>query len=398
MREFRFDGEIPGSKSELIRAHVARTLGPGITVLGGSRADDVVAAVAAADAIRSGASRLDADSSGLLFRLLLARASRLGRPVLIAGKPRLLERPHGPLFEVLRQLGVRVTPGQDGVEVSGPPDGGWLVPDSPVRIDVEQSSQYLSAVLLAAWSLPRPLVLELSGPPVSQGYLEITTELLRHLGMKLSEASGRLEIAAGQRPWASVIAVDPDLSTSFAVAALAAVAGRARLERTPERSRQPDILGFSLLERMGATVRREGTALIVERAGPLRPIEVDLSGAPDLFPVLSVLAAVADGRSVLRGAPHLALKESNRIAKAAELVTRLGRRSEPADGGLVIHGRPVMDGEVLPPSTAAFDPDHDHRQVMAAYVARFAGLAVELTDPRAVSKSAPEFLEWVRGG
>lgn len=397
MREFLFDGEIPGSKSELIRAHIARSLGPGISVRGSSRADDVVAAVAAADAILAGAPRLDADSSGLLFRLLLARASRLGRPVLVTGKPRLLERPHGPLLEVLRQLGVRATAGQGGVEVEGPPDGAWIVPDGPVRIDVEQSSQYLSAVLLAAWDLPRPLTLELSGPPVSQGYLEITTELLGQLGMKVREAPGRLEIPAQQRPRASVIAVDPDLSTSFAVAALAAVAGRARLERTPERSRQPDLLGFSLLERMGAVVRREGTALLVERAGPLRPIEVDLAGAPDLFPVLSVLAAVADGRSVLRGAPHLALKESNRITKAAELIARLGRRTEPTDGGLVIHGRAVAPGEDLPPSTGAFDPDHDHRQVMAAYVARFAGLPVELTDPRAVTKSAPEFLEWVRG-
>ncbi|MFO0725604.1 MAG: hypothetical protein U1E65_17605 [Myxococcota bacterium] len=391
MPRFRFEGTIPGSKSELIRAHLVETFVPELTVQASALAEDVVAARAAKEAFLRGEDRLDANSSGLLFRLLLARASRLQRPILITGKPRLLERPHTPLLEALTELGVGWETRTGGITVEGP----WRAPPLPVPIDVARSSQYLSALLLASFGLPFALELRFLGTAVSGGYRDLTLEFMRQLGVEVERREAGLRVPAGQVPAPKALAIEPDLSTAFAVAALAAVAGEAVLHGIPEHSRQPDALGLRLLAEMGVRVEREGTTVRVQRAEKLQPITVDLSGAPDLFPVLSMLAALADGTSRLYGAPHLALKESNRLVKAAELIQRIGRGAQPIPGGLLIQGRPPGAHEV---SGFSFDPDQDHRQVMAAYVARAAGIDVRIEDVEAVHKSAPELLDWIRDG
>ena len=166
------------------------------------------------------------------------------------------------------------------------------------------------------------------------------------------------------------------------------MAGEAEIQLFPSVSLQPDFAFIKILRHMGGNVNWKNGSLCVKRSGsPLKPIDIDLRNSPDLFPVLSVLCALADGGSRLHGAPQLAYKESNRIEKSAELVRRMGRKVETSTDGMVIHGSSEMNF----PWRAKIDPDQDHRIAMAAAVAKAVGAKLEITDPSVVSKSFPEF-------
>jgi 3-phosphoshikimate 1-carboxyvinyltransferase len=191
-----------------------------------------------------------------------------------------------------------------------------------------------------------------------------------------------------------------DVSSAFAVAALAAVSGRAEILSWPGRgSLQPDAVFPELLARMGACIeaRDAEKVLVVEMpVEPLRGIDVDLRNSPDLFPVLATLCAFAEGRSVLHGAPHLAHKESSRIESTAQLLASLDRRCEIQSDGMIVHGR-RFDPATEAREEISFDPKDDHRLAMAAAVAVAAGARVRVLDPETVAKSFPEFWSVAEG-
>ncbi|MDO8494293.1 MAG: hypothetical protein Q7S68_03040, partial [Deltaproteobacteria bacterium] len=145
---------------------------------------------------------------------------------------------------------------------------------------------------------------------------------------------------------------------------------------------QPDAIFPEILSAMGVSVSFVGENLRVEPSKKLKPIQVDLTNTPDLYPVLSVLTALADGKSVLRGAPHLVYKESNRVKKTAELLSKM-KQALPLTPTLSPEGR----GNQIP-----FDPEGDHRLVMAATVAKRAGFPIHILHPEVVNKSFPSFL------
>jgi 3-phosphoshikimate 1-carboxyvinyltransferase len=131
----------------------------------------------------------------------------------------------------------------------------------------------------------------------------------------------------------------------------------------------------------------------VRKPSQLKGRPVNLTDRPDLFPVLAVVAAFAEGVTELYGAPHLKSKESNRIQKTSELLTLMGVENHPHETGMLIHGL----GANFKPHSIVFDPDKDHRMAMAAGLARLKGFQIEITDEAAVDKSFPDFWKTLRG-
>jgi 3-phosphoshikimate 1-carboxyvinyltransferase len=178
---------------------------------------------------------------------------------------------------------------------------------------------------------------------------------------------------------------------SAAVATGGSVAVKGEFFRWP----QADLRLLDILEEFGARVDR--TAREVRVSGrPTRSVRADFTDSPDLFPLVGVLAALVEGReSVLSGASHLVLKESDRRAGTARLVRALGARAELRDGKLRIRGtnhpRPIRAEHLT-----------DHRMVMSAAVGALAASGPSrVGDAGAVSKSFPEFwnvLDSVRSG
>ena len=383
-----FNGEIPASKSILNRLLVMQSFFPEISIRGDSKADDVVKMKGAIAALARG-EPADCGAAGTTFRFLALRASRLKGRSVLTGSKRLFERPQTEILHLLERLGVRAEIQAESLVIDS---GGWQN-IAELKVDRSISSQFASAVVLSAWQLEKPLRLIFDGSAVSEGYLQMTLQLVARGGMRLKMIEHGLEIPAhGTADKNSFeFKAEPDISSAFAVAALAVTAGRqAHFTNWPLKSLQPDIVFVSVLEQMGCRLTLGHEQLTVhgtEKA--LRAIDFDLGDSPDLFPVLSVLCGLAEGTSNLHGAPHLAHKESSRIHKSAEILKLMGVAYEIQGDGMRIHGRgrTVLSGE----QTLAYDPEHDHRLAMAAAVAQAAGFPIKILNPSVVGKSFPEF-------
>jgi 3-phosphoshikimate 1-carboxyvinyltransferase len=390
--EFRFKGRISGSKSILNRLLILKSFEPNLEIDGDSQADDVVKMKSALAQLMRG-ELADCGAAGTTLRFLAFRAARLPGTHHLSGSLRLFSRPQMEIGRVLNQLGCKAEFGPQRLTITG---GGWSVPSDGVRIDRSVSSQFASALVLSAWGLDRDLKIHFDGEAVSEGYLQMTLEIVRQAGMSWrKEGDSTIVIPAQSRIRPGAYMVEPDISSAFAVAALAALRGHAIIEGWPEKSLQPDSVFPDFLREMGCRVEVLGTdvqrALLIERpsGGDLRPLHKSLLDCPDLFPVLATLCAHANGISRLEGAPQLEYKESSRIKKTAELIEMIGRKVERIPGGLEIHGSARALVSVA--GAREFDPDHDHRLAMAAALAREGGSDVTTLRPDVVNKSFPEF-------
>ena len=186
---------------------------------------------------------------------------------------------------------------------------------------------------------------------------------------------------------------EPDASSAAVWWTIAALAGgRASVPGLPPGSIQPDAALLTILERMGARVtERNGAAVVDGPMGPLRAAgDVDLRDAPDLAPLVAVLAARADGETRVVGAPHLRWKESDRIASIASALTAIGADVvETADGFRVRPGPPR--------SRVRIDTAGDHRLALAFGALGLVEGGIVLSDAAVVAKSYPGFFTRCEG-
>lgn len=348
--------KLEASKSLLLRYLIIQSYArETLQIIGDSSCDDVIKMKEALNDFPKN-KKLDCGSAGAVLRFLTLRCSREAGEFQLTGTKRLLERPNAPLFQILGQLGVN----------------GWQEPSSPIHIDCHESSQFASALLLNAWELPFPLRFELSEARVSDGYWRMTLFCVRECGMEVLEGTNNdYLVPANQKVRVHSVVVESDASSAFALACVAAVSGEVKIPDFPKNSLQPDAIFPEILKAMNVPIAWEnGNNLVVGKSKELRPISINLQNTPDLYPGLAVLAFFAKGKSQFDGIGHLAGKESNRIAKVAELLERMKQ------------GAPFV-----------FDPAEDHRLAMAAAVAKAGGIPVTILHPEVVAKSFPNFWE-----
>ncbi len=387
MAEFRFRGDIPGSKSVFNRALIVQSYFPVLDLRGFSECDDVRHMREGLKEIRD-RSRIDCGEGGTTFRFMALRASRHRGVHILEAAQRLLERPQKGLLDLLNQLGIRTRIKRNELYVISE---GWKRPRGPLRVDTSESSQYASALVLNAWLLDFDLEFELVGDRVSESYFELTMKMLRHLGMRYQETEKGYLIPAGQRIEKLEFDIEADLSSGFTMAAAGALAGESVITNFPVNSQQPDKVFVDIFKRMGIGTEVVGNELRVTKPAMLKSVDCDLYQAPDLFPVLAVLCSWAQGTSKLHNAPHLVKKESNRIQKVADLLSLVGVRHEILPDGMIIHGDPQQ--KLV--KRVSFNPDKDHRMVMAASLMKLMGHGITIEEPQAINKSFPEFWEMI---
>jgi 3-phosphoshikimate 1-carboxyvinyltransferase len=382
MKPFRFQGEIPASKSMMNRALLVQSYFPQLKIQGNSNCDDVRhMKMAIASFIQK--KEMNCGEAGTVIRFMSLRCSRERGLFKLTGSPRLLGRPQDELVYLLNQLSIscQVLPDQILIQSEG-----WKKPLVPLRVHRESSSQFATALLLNSWNLPFDLEFEMKSG-VSEGYWKMSVEMARHFGMHIDHRGDMWKIPSGQKVMNFEFAAEPDYSSAFALAAAGALAGETSITNAAETSHQPDFQFISILKRMGALVQHQDSELSVKMPTELKHIDIDLQSSPDLFPVLAVLCAFANGESWLRGAPHLVHKESDRIAKTSELLRLAGFIASVKSDGLHIVGQ----GAKFRPRTFQFDPDEDHRMAMAAALLKLKGYEIHIQSPQVVSKSFPEF-------
>ena len=326
--------------------------------------------------------RIQCRESGTTLRLACALSALTERTVLITSADRLSERPIDELLRALMKLGgeARHVRGlRTPIAIRGPIRGGH------VSLDVSRSSQFASALLLTLPTLDDDSVLELTGTIVSRPYIDATLAILRHHGIHLERKGRRFYIPGRQRPQGSGFTVPGDASSAAYLWVAAALSGgQVSVTGLPQKWPQADFAVLELLRLAGATVVRRTDGATVSPGRP-RPFRVDLTDAPDLYPLAGVIAATIPAASYIFGAGHAVHKESDRKTATGRLARCLGAKVKVSSVGLRILGTSRPKAINLPALT-------DHRLVMSAAAgALAAGERSRVGEREAVRKSFPEF-------
>lgn len=330
-------------------------------------------------------------NSGTTMRLLLGFLGALEGWFIIDGTERMKERPVGPVAESLGQLGVECRflerDGYPPVEVisSGLSGGSVLV-------DARKSSQFLSAILIAAPRARGDVVVRWLEPVASYPYVEMTLRMMQERGIEIRKLSStEFLIPAPQLYNAGRYTVEGDCSSaSYFWATAALTGGTVRTEPVFRESYQGDAKFLDVLSAMGCFVRRGNTWVEVEGPEELSAIDVDMNAMPDLAPTLAVLAAFASGKTVIRRVGHLRIKESDRLSAVSTELSKLGAKVEEGEDFLVVYGGTANRG-------AEINTYNDHRIAMAFSLAGLKIPGVSIKDPDVVRKSFPDYwIVWER--
>jgi 3-phosphoshikimate 1-carboxyvinyltransferase len=334
---------------------------------------------------------VDLGNSGTSIRLLAAAAMLCDHPLTLTGDARMRERPIGPLAETLGALGGKVEflqrTGYPPVRVQGPLRGG------AVTIDASASSQFVSAVLMAAPYAREVVDLSVAAPPVSRSYIDITREVMERFGAKvIRDGYTHFVVDNHFRYQGREYPIEGDYSSAAFFFAIAAVCGgRVTVENLVPESVQGDRAFLDCLAAMGCRVLPGGNAVAVERDAPLQGITVDMTNAPDTVQPLCMVAATAQTPTTITGTAHLRFKESDRVEVTAGQLRRMGAGVEIGNSWIRITPHPLRPVRI--------DPAGDHRTAMSFAVLGLGVGDVVIQDAECVQKSFPSFWEELhRGG
>jgi 3-phosphoshikimate 1-carboxyvinyltransferase len=397
---------VPGSKSITNRALLLAALAEGVSELSGALvADDTTAFAAGLESlsfglagdgagswrVRGAAGRIPrrvADvycaEAGTAARFLLAASAAAEGTYHFDAAPQLRRRPLGVLLDALRAQGA----------ATAPPDADRLpltlqargLAGGRLRLPGDTSSQFISALLMAAPLARGPLELAVDGL-VSRPYVDMTLTMMEQFGVGAERRGHHLFRVSPGCYRARRYAVEPDASTASYFFAAAAVSGGRVKVRGLHRSGglQGDVRFLDVLEAMGCTVRDEADGTAVTGPAVLAGLTVDMGDISDTFMTLAAIAPFASSPVTVTGIANVRLKESDRIAAMEDNLRRLGVRAESgADQLRVFPGAPGR-GRV--------DPHGDHRLAMSFAVLGLRSPGVSVADPACVAKTCPRFWE-----
>lgn len=376
--------------------------------------------------------KLNVGESGLLTRLMIPLAAALGngRQIEIDGRGTLPDRPLKGASEIMATFGTVLRPLNAAPEVHVPLTvQGPLLPGK-ASISGKGGSQLISGLLMALPLLPGDSTLHVHDPK-SIPYMFITADVMRRFGVKIgSEMEGgedfletqdwslctgiTFKIKGGQKYTHSDFDIEGDWSAAANFLVAGALFGDVKLNGLDTTSLQADISIMDILMEAGASLsqinddpqpeesagsdesdsRPNGRGVITAQKAPLRSFDTDLNNCPDLFPIVSILAAFCHGRSNIQGFKRLASKESDRGTAIQNMLTQMGVEASASGGTLSIVGESVesrlLNGHLL--KGGDYTSSRDHRMAMALTVASWcADSPIRIDDLDCVAKSFPAF-------
>lgn len=363
---------------------------------------------------------LHVGESGLLTRMMIPVMAQLGsRPVTFTGEKTLLGRPLTGAREIVEALGGKIQNDNETVQDDSPVRVPLTI-EGPLKagraeISGKHGSQLISGLLMALPFAEKNSSL-IVHEPKSIPYMFITLEVLKKFGIKVgndmlggpdflaSDGDWSLctemvfKVKGGQKYKAADIGLEGDWSAAANFLVAGAVFGKVVLHGLDTTSLQADLSIMDILMDAGASLSQldgDKGDITVQRA-PLKAFNVDASNCPDLFPIISVLAAFCQGTSRLAGVGRLANKESDRAKAILEMLTSMGVKASVEGDEMVIEGhglaQRLLGGSLL--KGGSYTSHHDHRMVMALKVAALgADSPIVIDDEECVAKSFPQFHE-----
>ena len=329
-------------------------------------------------------------NAGTAARFLTAAVALGHGTFVVDGSPAMRKRPIEPLLEGLRALGVDAQ-SRDGTGC--PPvvvrargiEGGR----AHMRGDI--SSQYFSALLLAAPYARYDVEIEVDGPLVSAPYITMTLSTMEAFGVRAERAGDRwFRVPAGQRYQGRAYAVEPDASgASYFFAAAAVTGSRVMVPRLGRASAQGDLGLLDVLARMGCEVTVEAESVTLRGPERLRAVDADFTRMGDVATTLMAIAPYADGPVTVRGIAQTHFEESDRPVAAATELRRMGLQVESTHDSVTVH-----PGAPRPTDVQTYD---DHRIAMSFALTGLRAPGIRIVNPGCVTKTFPEYFDVLRG-
>ena len=334
-----------------------------------------------------GVIKLFLGNAGTAMRPLCAALCSGRGEFVLTGEPRMLERHIGDLVECLQDCGANIEylgdEGYPPIKIIGTGLKGGMV-----KIKGNISSQFLTAMLLAAPFCETDLEIIVEGELVSKPYVGITLDVMKKFGVKVDNYSyQRFVVKSGQQYLSpNQIMVEGDASSaSYFLAAAAIRGGTVRVNGTGTASIQGDARFAEVLVKMGANVTWGSTWIEVSK-GELNAIDMDLNHIPDAAMTIATTALFAKGTTAIRNIYNWRVKETDRLAA---MTTELRKT-----GAVVEEGKDFI--LVTPPSkiqSAVIDTYDDHRMAMCFSLASLGESTITINDPNCTSKTFPNYFE-----
>jgi len=330
---------------------------------------------------------IDVANSGTTLRFMTAVSALTNGVTVLTGDSSIRNRPNQPLLDVLNKLGVEAYStrgnGCAPIVVRGGLKGAITTIDGSI------SSQFISALLIACPLTTQSTTLSIKGEMKSRPYVDVTMELIEQAGAEILVEEGntiKFIIPANQRYNLKEYTVPGDFSSASYLLAAAAVTGSTVIVKNLFPSKQGDIEIIEVLERMGAKIvwdKEKGVAEITGNG--LKATTFDAGATPDLVPTIAVLAACADGTTVIENAEHVRYKETDRLHAMAMELTKMGISVREEPDQLTITGGTLRGAEL--------HGWHDHRIIMALTIAGMVAGDTVIDTAEAVDISFPNFFE-----
>ncbi|XP_078448047.1 RNA 3'-terminal phosphate cyclase/enolpyruvate transferase, alpha/beta [Wolffia australiana] len=338
-------------------------------------------------------------NAGTAMRPLTAAVTAAGgnSRYILDGVPRMRERPIGDLVDGLKQLGADVDCilGTNCPPVLVNANGG--LPGGKVKLSGSISSQYLTALLMAAPLALGDVEIEIIDKLISIPYVEMTLKLMERFGVTVdhNDSWDRFLVKGGQKyksPGNAYVEGDAS-SASYFLAGAAVTGGTVTVEGCGLTSLQGDVKFAEVLEMMGAKVTWTDTSVTV--TGPprgtssgkhLKAVDVNMNKMPDVAMTLAVVALFADGPTAIRDVASWRVKETERMIAICTELRKLGATVEEGPDYCIITPPEKLD-------VAEIETYDDHRMAMAFSLAACSDVPVTILDPGCTRKTFPDFFE-----
>ncbi|OOE81532.1 3-phosphoshikimate 1-carboxyvinyltransferase [Salinivibrio sp. ML198] len=326
-------------------------------------------------------------NAGTAMRPLTAALCLGEGDVTLTGEPRMKERPIGHLVDALNAIGADI----QYLETEGYPplriQGTGLV-GGDVSIDGSISSQFLTALLMAAPFAEQETRITIKGELVSKPYIDITLAIMAQFGVEVQNDNYQaFVIPAGQRyqsPGHFMVEGDAS-SASYFLAAAAIKGGEVKVTGIGRHSVQGDIQFADALAAMGAEIEW-GEDYVLARGKTLKGVDMDFNHIPDAAMTIGVAALFAEGPTWIRNVYNWRVKETDRLYAMATELKKVGAVVEEGEDYLYIE----------PPKQlhhAAIDTYDDHRIAMCFSLVALSDTPVTINDPGCTSKTFPDYFE-----
>ena len=328
-------------------------------------------------------------NAGTAMRPLAAALCLKGQQeaeVVLTGEPRMKERPIKHLVDALIQVGANVQYlEQDGYPPLAIRNTG--LQGGKVQIDGSISSQFLTALLMAAPLAEGDMEIQIMGELVSKPYIDITLAMMKDFGVTVENQNYQTFIVKGNQSYISPkrYLVEGDASSASYFLAAGAIKGNVKVTGIGKNSIQGDRLFADVLEKMGAKITW-GEDFIQAEQAPLHGVDMDMNHIPDAAMTIATTALFAEGETVIRNIYNWRVKETDRLSAMATELRKIG--AEVEEGEDFIRIQPLALAQFQAAEIATYN---DHRMAMCFSLIALSNTPVTILDPKCTAKTFPTY-------